>query len=105
MPDDTPLLLTTRDVCQRLNISRTTLHQIRHTGAFAPTVHKLAGKLLVRADELEQWVEAGLPHRNEWRNEKRIRIDKNAHKKDVADAELKTAAGDFSHLELRGGRK
>jgi len=61
-----PLLLTVSETCCALNIGRTKFYTLRQSGAFAPTVLRLGGKLLVRADELAAWVAAGLPPAREW---------------------------------------
>jgi excisionase family DNA binding protein len=62
----TPLLLTVKDVCRLLHIGRTRFYQLRQSGAFAPKVLTLGGKLLIKADELAEWVKADMPPLREW---------------------------------------
>jgi hypothetical protein len=39
---------------------------MRVRGAFGPEVIRAGRKLLVRADELRRWVDAGMPNRSTW---------------------------------------
>jgi hypothetical protein len=62
-----PLLIPLTDVPKVLSISRAHLARMRAGGRFAPAVLRLGRKLLVRRDELERWVEAGMVDVPTWR--------------------------------------
>lgn len=64
--ESNPLLLDVKDVCRLLRCGRTRFYQLRQSGAFAPKVLTLGGKLLVKADELRDWVAADMPSAREW---------------------------------------
>jgi len=64
--ENNPLLLTVAETCEALRIGRTRFYTLRQSGAFGPKILALGGKLLVRADELRDWVAAGLPPAREW---------------------------------------
>ncbi len=61
-----PALLNIEQTCQILNIARPTFYNLRASGKFAPLPVGLCRKVLYRRDELENWIQAGLPHRKQW---------------------------------------
>lgn len=65
--ENSPLLLDVKDVCRLLHIGRTRFYTLRQSGAFAPRVLTLGGKLVVKADELAEWVKADMPSARAWR--------------------------------------
>jgi predicted DNA-binding transcriptional regulator AlpA len=73
MPIDAPtvrddaLLLSIADVCRRLSVGRTLLHQMRRGGKFPLQEIKLGAAVRFRADDLERWVSAGCPGSERWR--------------------------------------
>jgi hypothetical protein len=62
-----PLLTALTDVPAALSWSRAHLARMRVAGKFGPEVLRAGRKLLVRTQELEDWVAAGLPPANVWR--------------------------------------
>jgi hypothetical protein len=63
----TPLLIPLIDVPRVLAFSRAHLARLRAAGKFGPTVLRSGRKLLVRREELERWVAAGMPDAANWR--------------------------------------
>ncbi len=63
---DLPLLIPLASVPRALAISRADLARLRAAGRFGPAVLRLGRRLLVRRDELERWVQAGIPDRRMW---------------------------------------
>jgi predicted DNA-binding transcriptional regulator AlpA len=61
-----PALLTISQVCQLINLGRAELYRLKATGAFAPLSVGLCRKVLYRRTEIEEWVNAGCPHRKLW---------------------------------------
>ncbi|MHC4477710.1 MAG: helix-turn-helix transcriptional regulator [Planctomycetota bacterium] len=62
-----PALLTVLQVCRLLNISRAEFYRLDASGKFAPLPTGLCRKRLYSRSELETWIQAGLPHRKQWR--------------------------------------
>lgn len=91
-----PLLLTIGQVCEKINLGRTTFYQLRQSGGFAPTVHRLGGKLLVRADELTRWVESGMPPARLWNAQQEYKPQKQLNR---------PVAGGEITFSLRGGQE
>ena len=60
------LLLSFADAASLLGISRATLYQLHSDGRLGPMVVKIGRRSLLNRAELESWVNAGLPCRNEW---------------------------------------
>jgi hypothetical protein len=73
-----PLLIPWNDVPHVLSVSRAHLARLRVAGKFGPTVLRSGRKLLVRREELERWVSAGMPDARTWvameASGKRLRI-------------------------------
>jgi len=61
-----PLLIPWNNLPPVLCLSRASLARMRVRGAFGPEVIRAGRKLLVRADELRRWVDAGMPNRSTW---------------------------------------
>jgi excisionase family DNA binding protein len=61
-----PALLTIPQVCKLLNISRAEFYRLGASGKFAPLQVGLCRKVLYRRTEIEDWVNAGCPHRRTW---------------------------------------
>jgi len=62
-----PALLDISQVCQLLNISRAEFYRLDQTGKFAPLSTGLCRKRLYIRTEIESWVQAGCPHRKQWK--------------------------------------
>jgi excisionase family DNA binding protein len=69
-----PELLTISQVCELLNISRAEFYRLDSTGKFAPLSVGLCRKRLYLRTEIENWIEAGLPHRKLWQTIKGSRL-------------------------------
>ncbi|MHC4426746.1 MAG: helix-turn-helix transcriptional regulator [Planctomycetota bacterium] len=59
-------------MCEYLNISRALFYKLNATGAFGLLPIKLGTcrKVLYRRDEIEEWIQAGCPHRKQWQSTK-----------------------------------
>ena len=67
-----PLLLSRKQTAAALgSISVSHLDRLERRGAIGPRPLKLGKCVLYRVDELRAWVEAGLPGRVAWDNERR----------------------------------
>jgi hypothetical protein len=71
-----PLLIPLTDVPRLMSVSRAHLARMRAAGRFAVTVLHSGRKLLVRRDELERWIAAGMPDTALWRpmEHRRLRV-------------------------------
>lgn len=61
-----PLLIGVNDACKLLSISRAHYFEQRSAGRIGPSEIKLGRKILLRADEVRDWVAAGCPPRRSW---------------------------------------
>lgn len=52
-------LLTLKEACERLNLSRTTVDRMRKSGQFIEVIKMGERKLFVREDELIAFIEGG----------------------------------------------
>lgn len=59
------LLMSAEDVCEALNIGRSTLYRLKSTGR-VPRPVKLGGSVRWRRKELEAWIAAGCPPQTRW---------------------------------------
>jgi hypothetical protein len=68
MPDPAfkALLIAWSDLPPVLALSRAHLARLRASGKFGPAVLRSGRKLLVRRDELERWIQAGMPDSRAW---------------------------------------
>jgi excisionase family DNA binding protein len=67
MPIESPTkqLLSVADVCEVLDVSRTTLYRLKSSGKL-PRCIKLGRSVKYRRDEIEAWIAAGCPPRSKW---------------------------------------
>ena len=61
-----PELLNIQQVCELVNIKRTTFYKLNASGAFAPLPVNLCRKVLYQRAEVEAWIAAKCPHRKLW---------------------------------------
>ncbi len=61
-----PELLTIPQVCELVNVKRATFYKLNASGAFAPLPVGLCHKVLYQRAEVEAWVAAKCPHRQQW---------------------------------------
>ena len=69
-----PALLTIQQVCAYLNVSRAEFYRLDSTGKFAPLSVGLCRKRLYLRTEIENWIQAGLPHRKIWQSIKGAKL-------------------------------
>lgn len=69
-----PALLTIPQVCSLLNISRAEFYRLNQSGKFAPLQVGLCRKVLYNREEIENWIEAGCPHRKIWQTTKGAKL-------------------------------
>jgi len=62
-----PLLVSIRDACKLLNIARSTYFTQRDAGRIGPEEIKIGRKILISVEELNAWVAAKCPPKNQWR--------------------------------------
>lgn len=70
MPADTTdhaLLISGGEVCRRINIGKSKLHQMIRSGHFPVRPIRMGRAVRYRADELSRWVAAGCPNADRWR--------------------------------------
>ena len=60
-----PLLYDTADLCRLLNCSPATLFRRKSAGLLLRGI-RWGGKLCWRAEEVKEWVKAGMPPAKEW---------------------------------------
>jgi len=74
VPTDTttPLLIDAAECCRLLCIGKTSLKKMLRTGRFPLKRYRLCRKLLFTRVELQQWVDAGMPHASRWAQLKEI---------------------------------
>lgn len=64
------LLITPPGAARMLSCGRTMLYEMSADGRLGPEPVKFGRKVLYRVRELEDWVTAGCPCRNEWRKQR-----------------------------------
>lgn len=62
-----PLMVSVREACWLLGISRSSYFAAKAAGRIGPSEIKIGRKILIRKDELVDWVAAGCPIKNQWR--------------------------------------
>jgi len=62
----TPGLLSVKQTCEYLSISRPTLYKLSASGKLGPLPISLCRKVLYRRAELDEWIAAGCPPRRAW---------------------------------------
>jgi predicted DNA-binding transcriptional regulator AlpA len=60
-----PLVYGVNDLCELLQISGATLHRLKAAGKL-PASRRLGGLLRWEADEIREWVAAGMPDQKRW---------------------------------------
>ncbi len=68
---EAPLLITADQAAAMLSISRSKFYEMNSSGHFGPAAIKLGRCSRWNRNELIEWVEAGSPNRNKWKNIKR----------------------------------
>ena len=58
MSDAPPLLMTSRQVCETLGVSRTTVYNLRRRGEFPEPIRGLGAHLRWRRSTVEAWLDA-----------------------------------------------
>jgi len=61
-----PLLISFQSASELLGISRATLYMLSADGRLGVKIHKIGRRSLIARQELEKWVQAGLPPRTQW---------------------------------------
>ena len=64
-PPRTKMLLSVKEVCQALDIGRSTLYRLKSSGK-VPNPVRIGGSLKWRKAELEDWIAAGCPPMSRW---------------------------------------
>lgn len=62
-----PALLTLSEAAALCRMSKPTFWRRRRDGSIGPRPARVGGKLLYRADELREWIAAGMPPAADWR--------------------------------------
>lgn len=60
------MLLSAEDSAQLLGIGRTLFYSMHSSGRLGPMPIKLGRRTLWNRKELQNWIEAGCPPRNQW---------------------------------------
>ena len=60
------ILLSASEVSQLLGVGKSLFYSMHSTGAFGPLPIRLGRRTLWRRQELEEWVAAGAPPRDQW---------------------------------------
>lgn len=61
-----PALLTVKQVCKLINVKRATFYKLKASGHFGPLPVPLCRKVLHLRSEIEDWLQAKWPHREQW---------------------------------------
>jgi len=69
-PTTEPLLYDRDQLCEMLNTSRATLDRSQSAGKL-PRPLRLGGQRRWRAEEVREWIRAGMPSRDEWERRQR----------------------------------
>jgi len=64
------LLLFAEDAAALLGVGRTLFYSMHSSGRLGPLPVKLVGRVSWNRREIEAWVEAGCPVRQQWQNRK-----------------------------------
>jgi excisionase family DNA binding protein len=65
IPDGKPILITADELAAKLALSKRTIYRMLSAGTFIQPL-RLGGAVRWRLDEIEAWIAAGCPNRNEW---------------------------------------
>lgn len=63
---DDQLLISSADAAAKLGVGRTLFFEMLCDGRLGPQPIRFGRKTLFRTDELEKWVQADCPPRNQW---------------------------------------
>ena len=64
------LLVGTKQASEMLSIGRSHFYSMLSSGQIGPTAHKLGKRSLFSVNELREWVNAGMPPRQKWMEQK-----------------------------------
>lgn len=62
----TPMLLSSQDCANLLGIGKTLFYSMHSSGRLGPMPVKLGRRALWNRKEMEAWIDAGCPPRNNW---------------------------------------
>lgn len=68
----TPLLVSAQDAAGLLGISQRAFYSLLSSGRIGPLPIHLGRRTLWRRNELESWIQAGCPARQQWLSEKSL---------------------------------
>ena len=72
-PDsDERLLVSTEKAALMLSVGRTHFYSMLNSGTIGPMAHKLGRRSLFSVQELRDWVNAGMPVRKKWIEQKKL---------------------------------
>lgn len=60
------MLISSKELCGRLGISRAKFYSLRDTGQLGPELIRLGRSIRFRSDEVDGWISAGCPSRDAW---------------------------------------
>ncbi len=66
-----PLLVDAKQAASMLGIGRSHFLALSNSGKIGPMAHKLGKRSLYSVKELDKWVDAGMPPRQRWIEEKK----------------------------------
>ena len=66
------LLVGAEQAAAMLSIGRTHFYSMLNSGTIGPMAHKLGRRSLFSVQELREWVNAGMPPRQRWIEQKKI---------------------------------
>lgn len=61
-----PLLVSADELCQMLSVGKSLFYEMKQSGRFGPVAIHFGRRVVWRRSEVESWVEAGCPCRDEW---------------------------------------
>jgi predicted DNA-binding transcriptional regulator AlpA len=67
-----PLLVDAQQASEMLGIGRSHFYAMLSSGQIGPMSHKLGKRCLYSVKELRKWVNAGMPTRQDWLEEKKL---------------------------------
>jgi len=65
-----PLLVDAKHAATMLGIGRSHFYSMLSSGQIGPMAHKLGKRSLYSVNELREWVDAGMPSRQKWIEQK-----------------------------------
>lgn len=70
VPKPEPLLVSSVQAAGMLGVGRSHFYGMVSSGQIGPMAHKLGKRSLYSVKELDRWVDAGMPTREIWMNQK-----------------------------------